>query len=82
MILGWNRILSLAAYLLGIGALWSERGGQLAWLFAMTQAPIVVLIWFADFFGEWIGAPPLPGGMGSKPIDKGRRAGSSRSSAG
>ena len=68
--MGWNRSLSLAAYLAGAALIWSAHGARFAGLFLATQAVTLILIWFADFFGDWIGAPPIPSGLGARTIDR------------
>ena len=30
----------------------------------------LLFIWRAGTFGAWIGAPPSPGGLGARPIDR------------
>jgi len=68
--LGWNRLFSLTAYVAGTLLLGSAHGLQAAVLFAMSQVVVLLFIWFADFFGDWIGAPPFGGGNGAKVIDR------------
>lgn len=70
MRLGWNRVLSLAVYLLGAALIWGARGGEAAGIFVVSQAFVLLFIWFADSFSAWIGAPPFPGGLGAKVIDQ------------
>ena len=67
---GWNRLLSLGAYLLAAALIWSARGSKAAGIFVVTQAVVLIFIWFADFFGAWIGPPPFPGGYSAKVIDQ------------
>ena len=66
----WSRLLSLGAYLLGSALIWSTRGSPAAGIFMLTQAVVLIFIWFADFFSSWIGAPPFPGGHTAKVIDQ------------
>ncbi len=70
MIHRWSRFLSLGAYLLGSTLIWSARGSDSAAIFMLTQAVVLLLIWFADFFSTWIGAPPFGAGQGAKVIDQ------------
>jgi len=69
--LSWNRTLSLFAYLAGAAFIWSARGADTARVFLLSQALVLIFIWFSDFFGSWIGAPPFSGGSSAKVIDQG-----------
>ena len=60
----WSRPLSLAVYGLAALLLWGARGRDAALLFLLTQAFVLPFIWFPDFFGEWLGAFPMPGAGG------------------
>jgi hypothetical protein len=68
--LSWNRTLSLVAYLGGAALIWNTRGADTASLFLLTQALVLIFIWFPDFFGSWLGAPPFGGGNSAKVIDQ------------
>ena len=68
--MGLNRSLSLAAYLTGAALIWGAYGARPAVLFLTTQAVTLILIWFAEFFGDWIGAPPFPTGPGDRSVDQ------------
>jgi hypothetical protein len=68
--LGWNRLLALAVYLLAAAAIWGKHGSRSAAVFLITQAVVLVFIWFSEAFGEWIGPPPLPGGHRARVIDR------------
>ena len=58
--MSWNRLLSLAAYLMGAALIWVAQGARIAYVFLATQAATLILIWFSELFGGWIGAPPIP----------------------
>lgn len=68
--LSWNRALSLVAYLTGAALIWDARDADTAGLFLLTQALVLILIWFPDFFGSWLGAPPFARGHSAKVVDQ------------
>ncbi len=66
----WNWLGSIA-FLLGVGALlWATRGPGGPILLAMVWVLCIPFLWFSESLGAWIGAPPMPGGAGSRPISK------------
>ena len=68
--MNWSRPLSLGFYLLATSLIWAARGATLAFVFALSQAVVVSMIWCADFFADWLGPPPIPGGLGVKIVDE------------
>ena len=70
MAFGWNRRLSLAAYVAGAVLIGRARDAQATFLFLITQAPVLVFIWFADYWSEWLGPFPMPQGGRGRVIDQ------------
>jgi hypothetical protein len=65
----WNRIVSGSFFAAAVVVLLMRRGPDSAGPFLVWQPVVLLFVWFPDFFGSWIGAPPFPGGAGSKVID-------------
>jgi hypothetical protein len=56
--------------IIACGLLWAYYALGSAVLLGAVWFLCLPFLWFSEHLGEWIGIPPLPGGVGSRPITK------------